>query len=179
MLDGVFECRNHFFDVRRQSATTLDLRPQRDRREQNQGAVQRNGIEIVVEIWPPTAMKSITRPPHSRPTVPPVARPADVRTPLVGEKHVSPAIEALCLALQPPCARGQHCQVGVVSDDHKGIDILRIWFGRHDRAQQGNSTDTGNLPGSRNESSQRVEQLLTVTLGRLVHRPFNSAVEPR
>jgi hypothetical protein len=55
MLDGVFECRNHFFDVRRQLATTLDLGPQRDRRGQNQGAVQRNGIEIVVEVWPPTA----------------------------------------------------------------------------------------------------------------------------
>ena len=89
MLDGVFECRNHFFDVRRQLATTLDLWPQRDRRGQNQGAVQRNGIEIVVEIWPPTAMKGITRLPHSRPTVPPAARSADVRTPLVGEKHVS------------------------------------------------------------------------------------------
>jgi hypothetical protein len=59
-------------------------------------------------------MKGITRPPHSRPTVPPVARPSDVRTPLVDEKHVSPAIEALCLALQPPCTRGQRCQYRVI-----------------------------------------------------------------
>jgi hypothetical protein len=179
MLDGVFECRNHFFDVRRQLATTLDLWPQRDRRGQNQGAVQRNGIEIVVEIWPPTAMKGITRPPHARPTVPPVARPADVRTPFVGEKHVSPAIEALCLALQPPCARGQRCQIGIVGNDHEHIDIFRIGLGRDDRAQHGNSTDTGNLSDSRNESAQRVEELLTVTLGWLVHRRFNPAVEPR
>jgi hypothetical protein len=179
MLDGVFECRNHFFDVRRQLATTLDLWPQRNRRRQNQGTVQRNGIEIVVEIGPSTAMKGITRPPHSRPTVPPVARAPDVRTPLVGEKHVGSAIEALCLALQPPCACGQPCQIGIVGDDHKHIDIFRIWLGRHDRTQHGNSTDAGNLSDSRNESAQRVEQLLTVTLGSLVHRRFNPAVEPR
>jgi hypothetical protein len=48
MLDGVFECRNHFFDVRRQLATTLDLWPQSDRRGQNRGAVQRNGIQMYV-----------------------------------------------------------------------------------------------------------------------------------
>jgi hypothetical protein len=138
MLDGVFECRNYFFDIRRQLATTLDLWPQRDRRGQNQGAVQRYGIEIVVEIWPPTAMKGIARPPHARPTVSPVARPADVRTPLVREKHVRPAIEALGLALQPPCARGQRCQVGIVGNDYKDVDIFRIRLSRHDRAQQGN-----------------------------------------
>jgi hypothetical protein len=81
--------------------------------------------------------------------------------------------------LQPPCARGQRCQIGIVGDNHKHIDILRIWLGRHDRAQHRNSTDTGNLSGSRNESAQRVEQLLTVTRGILVHRRFNPAVAPR
>jgi hypothetical protein len=30
MLDGVFQCRNHFLDIRRQLATTLDPWPQRD-----------------------------------------------------------------------------------------------------------------------------------------------------
>jgi hypothetical protein len=179
MLDGVFECGNHFFDVRRQLAMTLDVGPQRDQRSQNQGAVQRNRIEIVVEVLPPTTMKRITRPPHSRPTVPPVARPTDVRTPLVGEKHVSPAIEALCLALQPACARGQRCKIGIVGNDHEHIDVFRIKLSRDDRAQHGNSTDTGNLSDSRNESAQRVEQLLTVTLGWLVHRRLNPAVEPR
>jgi hypothetical protein len=32
MLDGAFKCCNHFFDVRRQLATTLDIGQQRDRR---------------------------------------------------------------------------------------------------------------------------------------------------
>jgi hypothetical protein len=179
MLDGVFECRNHFFDVRRQLATTLDRWPQRDRGAQNQTTVQRDGIEIVVEIWPPTAMKGITRPPHSRPTVPPAARSSDVRTPLVGEKHVSAAIEALCLALQPPRARGQQCQIGIVGNDHEYVDILRIRRGRDDRAQYGNATNTGHMSSGRDESPQCVEQLLTVTRGRVAHRRFNPAAEPR
>jgi hypothetical protein len=49
MLDGVFECCNNFFDVRRQLVTALDEWPQRDRRGKNQGGVQRDRIEIIVE----------------------------------------------------------------------------------------------------------------------------------
>ena len=64
---------NNFFDVRRQLVTTLDRRPDRDRRRKNQGAVQANCIEIIVKIWPPTAVKRIARPMHSRPAVPPTA----------------------------------------------------------------------------------------------------------
>ena len=179
MLDGVFECRNHFFDVRWQLATTLDVGPQRNGRGQNYGAVQRNRIEIVVEIGPPTAMKGITRPAHSRPTVPPVTGPSDVRTPLVGEKHVCAAIKALCLTLQPTGARSQRRQIRIVGDDYKHVDVFRIGLGCYDRTQHGNSTDTGNLSDGRNESAQRVEQLLTVALGGAVHRRFNPAAEPR
>ena len=93
MLDGVFECRNHFFDVRRQLATTLNLRRQRDRRSQNQSAVQRNGSEIVVEIGPPTERRAShdCRTPGRQSL--PVARPSDVRAPFVGEKHVSPRLK--------------------------------------------------------------------------------------
>ena len=71
---------------------------------------------------------------------------------------------ALCVTLQAPCAPGQRRQIGIVGNDHKHVDIFRIQFGRHDRAQNGNSPDTGNLSDSRNESAQCVEQLLTVTL---------------
>ena len=55
-----------------------------------------------------------------------MARPPDVPTPLVGEKHVSPTIEALNLTLHPPRARGQRRQIGIVGNDHKHIDVLRI-----------------------------------------------------
>ena len=94
-----------------------------------------------------------------------MARPSDVRAPLVGEKHVGAPIEALCVTLQAPCARGQRCQIGIVGDDHKHVDVLGIRLGRHDRAQNGNAPDASNLSDSRNESAQSVEQLLTVTLG--------------
>jgi hypothetical protein len=179
MLDGVFKCRNHFFDVRLQLATTLDVRPQRNRRGHNQRAVQRDRIEIVVEIWPLTAMESITRAPYPRPALPPVARPPDVRASLVGEEHIGATIETLRLTLQPPCAHGQRRQISIVGNDHKYVDVFGIRLGRHDGAQQGNSTDTGNLSSRYNESAQCVEQLLTVTLGNLVHRRFNPAAEPR
>ena len=39
----------------------------------------------------------------------------------------------------------------------------------------GNATDTGNLSGGRNEAAQCVEQLLTVTLGGVVHRTLQSS----
>ena len=107
MLDGVFECRNNFLDVRRQLASALDEWPQCDRWRKNQRAVQRDGAEIIVEKWPATAMKRIARLPHTRPTVPPTTRPSDVDPTLIGEKHVSPSIETLCVPLQAPCGRGQ------------------------------------------------------------------------
>ena len=100
MLDGVFERRKNFFDVRWQLATTLDAWPERDRRRKNQAAVQANRFEIVVQIRPPTAMKGIARLPHARPAVLPVTRSSDVCAAFVGEKHVSTPIEALCVALQ-------------------------------------------------------------------------------
>jgi hypothetical protein len=179
MLDGVFKCRHHFFNVRRQLTTTLDVWPQRDRRGQYQSAIQRDRIEIVVEIRPPTAMKGITRPSHPRPAVPPVARSSDVCAPLVGEKHVCAASETLRLTLQPPCARGQRRQIGIVGNNDKHVDVFGIRLGCHNRAQQGNSTDAGNLSSLHHESAQCVEQLSTVTLGRIVHRRFNPVAKSR
>jgi hypothetical protein len=108
-----------------------------------------------------------------------VARSTDVRPPLVGEKHVGPAIEALCLALKPPCACGQRRQIGIVGNHHQHIDVFRIWFGRHNGAQHGNSTDTSNLSDSHDESAQRLEQLLTVAYRSPIHRCFNPVAEPR
>ena len=100
MLDGVFECRNNFLDVRRQLASALDEWPQCDRWRKNQRAVQRDGAEIIVEKWPATAMKRIARLPYTRPTVPPMTRTADISATLVGEKDVSSSIEALGVSLQ-------------------------------------------------------------------------------
>jgi hypothetical protein len=74
MLDGVFERCNHFFDVRRQLATTLDVWPQRDWRGKHQCTIQANRIEIVVEIRPPTTMKRIARAPHTGPAVLPMSK---------------------------------------------------------------------------------------------------------
>jgi hypothetical protein len=105
-----------------------------------------------------------------------MARPSDVRAPLVGEEHVCATIEALCLTLQPSCARGQRRQISIVGNDHKYVDVFGIRLGRHDRAQQGNSTDTGNLSSRHNESAQGVEQLLTVARC-IVHRRFNPVAE--
>ena len=61
MLDGVFDRRKNFLDVWRQSATTLDAWPQRDRRGANQVAVQANRFEIVVQIRPPAEDVLIVR----------------------------------------------------------------------------------------------------------------------
>jgi hypothetical protein len=101
-------------------------------------------------------MKSITRPPRSSPAVPPATRSSDVCTTLVGQKHVGAAIEAVCLTLQPPCAGGQRHQIGIVGNDHKHVD--RIGLDRHDRAQNGNTMDTGNLSGGRNESARNASR---------------------
>jgi hypothetical protein len=178
MLDGVFECRNNFLDVRRQLAPTLDEWPQRDRRGKNQRAVQRDRIEIIVEKWSATAMKCIARPSHTRSTVPPMARPPDVGATLVGEKHVCASIEALCVPLQAPRGRSQRCQIGVVRHNDQHVDVLWIQFGRHDRAQNGNSPNASNLAGRREESAQSVEQRLAMARCWDVHRlSFNRAME--
>lgn len=174
MLDGVFECRNNFFQVRRQLATTLDMWPDRDRWRVNQRTVQRDCIEIVVEIWPAPAMKGIARLPHARPAVFPTTGPPDVGAPFVGKKHISATIEALGLPLQATCARGKTRQVGVVRDNHQHVDVLRIRLDRHDRAQDGDSADARNLRDRRDKSAEAVEQVLTMTIGGAVHRPQSS-----
>src|SRR6266550_3906739 len=72
MLDGVFERRNNFLDVRRQLAMTLDVRPERDWRRKDQGTVQTNRDEIVVKVWPSTAMQRVARPSYTRSTILPM-----------------------------------------------------------------------------------------------------------
>jgi hypothetical protein len=64
-------------------------------------------------------------------------------------------MEALCPTLQPSCARGQRRQISIVGNDYQDGDVFGIRLGRYDRAQQGNSTDTGNLSGRHHESSRR------------------------
>jgi hypothetical protein len=74
-----------------------------------------------------------------------------------------------------PCNRRAHaarCQIGIVGDDHKDVDIFRIRLGRHNRAQHGNSRDTSSLSDIHNESAQRVEQSVTVPLGSTVHHRY-------
>jgi hypothetical protein len=66
--------------------------------------------------------------------------------------------------LQVPCAGCQRRQVGIVGDHHKHVDVLRIRLDCHDRAQDGNSPDAGNLSNGLHESAQPVKQLLAVTL---------------
>jgi hypothetical protein len=169
MLDGVFERRNNFFEIRRQLATTFDVWPQSDRWGENQGAVQRDRIKIVMEIWPPTAMKRVARPSHAWPAVFPMTGPADIGAPLVGEKHVGAPIDALGVPLQAPRARGQWCEIDIVGYHHQQVDVLRIRLGCHDRTQDVNSPDAPDLSDRRNESAEPVEQVLTLTLGGGVH----------
>jgi len=102
MLDGVFERRNNFLDVRRQLVATCDVRPKGDGWRQDQGAVQTNRVEIVVKVRPPPAMRRVARPSHTGSAVSPVARSSDVRTAFIGKKHVGAPIEALGMALQTP-----------------------------------------------------------------------------
>ncbi len=61
MLDGVFECRNHFFNIRWQFNPTLDDGPHRDRRGLHEGTVQTDGLEIVAKIRSLTAKQPIAR----------------------------------------------------------------------------------------------------------------------
>jgi len=139
MLDGVFERRNNCLDVRRQLAMTLDVRPERDWRRKDQRTIQTNRVEIVVKVWPSTAMKRVARPSYTGSTILPMAGSSDVRTAFIGQKHVGAPIEALRVALQSPRSYRHWSQVGIVGDHDEHIDVLRIWFRRDDRAQDGNA----------------------------------------
>jgi len=179
MLDGVFQRRNNFVDVCGQRAPPLDERPQRDRRRVNQSAVQRDRIEIIVKIRSPATMQRIARPPYSWATVFPKTCPADVRAPLVGEKHIGAPIDALGMALQAPCARGQWRKIRVVSHDDEDVDVLGVRLRGHDRSQEGNASDTGNLLDGRHESAEPAEQMSTLTIRTGVHAVLNRAAAPR
>jgi len=180
MLDGVFECRNHFFNVRWQFDSPLDDRPDGDRRRPNDVRVQVNRLQIVVKIGPSTAMQGIARLANTRTAILPMTRSADVRILLVSKKYIGASIEALRVPLQTSRTRGQPCEVGIVSHDDEYVDVLWIGLGCRDRAENGNSPNAGNLPGRRHESAQPIEQRFAVTLRCGVHRlRFNPAAERR
>ena len=170
MLDGVFKCRNHFFDIRWQFDPTLDDGPHRNRRGLHQGTVQTNGLEIVVKIRSPTTMQRIARSPNARATILPVARSADVRAPFVSEKHVSPAIEALSVSLQSARTPGKGCKVSLVGHDNEHVDVLGVGFGSDDRAQDRYALDTSDLAGRRHESAEPVKERLPVVPLIGIHR---------
>ena len=88
MLDGVFECRNHFFNVRWQFDSPLNERPDGDRRRQNDVRVQVNCLQIVVKIGPSTAMQRVAGLANTRAAILPMTRSADVRTLLVSKKYI-------------------------------------------------------------------------------------------
>ena len=159
MLDGVFECRNHFFNVRWQFDSPLDDRPDGDRRRQNDVRIQVNRLQIVVKIGSSTAMQRIAGLPNTWAAVLPMTRSANVRALLVGKKYIGAAIEALGVPLQTSRTLGQLCEVGIVSNDDEYVDVLRIGFGCRDRAENSNSPNAGNTSGRRHESAQAIEQL--------------------
>jgi hypothetical protein len=129
MLDGVFECRNHFFNVRWQFDSPLDDRPDGDRRRQNDVRVQVNRLQIVVKIGPSTAMQRVAGLANTRAAILPMTRSADVRTLLVSKKYIGASIEALRVPLQTSRTLGQPCEVGIVSHDDEYVDVLdRPWL---------------------------------------------------
>jgi hypothetical protein len=176
----LFECRNHFFNVRWQFDSPLDDRPDGDRRRQNDVCVQVNRLQIVVKIGSSTAMQRIAGLPNAWAAVLPMTRSADVRTLLVGKKYIGASIEALGVPLQTSRTLGQLCEVGIVSHDDEYVDVLRIGFGCRDRADNSNLPNAGNMSDRRHESAQAIEQLFAMTLWWGVHRlRFNPAAERR
>jgi hypothetical protein len=153
VLDGVFERHKDFFDVWRQMAAALDVGPECDWRRKDRVAVQTNGFEIVVQIGPLAAVKRIARLSHAGPAIPPVTHSADVCAALIGEKHVSPPIEALGVPLQTARGRCQRSQVCIVGHDHEHIDVLRIRLGRHHGAQECDSSHASQLSDGHDESA--------------------------
>ena len=170
MLDGVFEGRNHFFNIRRQYNPTLDNGPHRDRRGLHEVTAQPNGLEIVVKIRSPAAMQRIACLPDTWATVFPVARAANVSATFVGQKHVSTAIESLSVPLQAPRTPGERCKVGFISHDNQNIYVLGVGFDGQDRAQNRDAPDAGKLAGRCHESVESVEQQLPLTPLLDVHR---------
>jgi hypothetical protein len=103
---------------------------------------------------------------------------ADVGTPLVGEKHICVAIEALRLPLQPPGAPGQRRQIGIVGDLYKHVDPFGIGLGRHDRtctAIRGTRAICRTAATNRRNASK---QLLTMALGRVRRFEHTTFVSP-
>jgi hypothetical protein len=66
------------------------------------GLTELFNVEIVMKVWPATAMKRVARLPHTGPAVSPMACPPDICPAFIGEKHVGASIEALGVALQSP-----------------------------------------------------------------------------
>ena len=169
MLDGVFEGRNHFFNIRWQYNPTLDNGPHRDRRGLHEVTAQPNGLEIVVKIRSPAAMQRIACLPDTWATVFPVARAANVchvRRP----KTRRTAIESLSVPLQAPRTPGERCKVGFISHDNQNIYVLGVGFDGQDRAQNRDAPDAGKLAGRCHESVESVEQQLPLTPLLDVHR---------
>jgi hypothetical protein len=100
VLDGVLERRDHFVEIWRQPAAALDYRPERHRRCLDEVSAERDIIEVVVKVRPPTAMTGVARLPNARSAILPATRSTDIVAALVREEHVRTAVEALGMALQ-------------------------------------------------------------------------------
>jgi hypothetical protein len=114
VLNGVLKGRNHFVEIRRQYATSLDYWPQCHRRCADEAPAERERINVVVEVGPPSGMPRIAGLPKSWSAILPSARATDIVTALVRQEHVSPSIKALRVPLQAAGARREQGQVRII-----------------------------------------------------------------
>jgi len=94
------------------------------RRLRNDSRRQDDGIQIVVQVWPTTAVTRVAAQPPPGAAFPPGAGATKIPPSRIGEKHVSAGPEALGAALQPTCGSRERNQVRVVGYRDQEVNIL-------------------------------------------------------
>jgi len=153
------ELRYRLFYVQWKPTTTDELGPHRDRRSLNRLIRQSDVFEIVVQVWPSTAVGCVAGRPDPGSTVSPAAHSADVLVSLVRQEHIGTPIELLRPSLQPPGMRSDRSQVCVIGHNEEQVDVLRIRSISHNRTEETDRPHTRNLAGCPEEVPSRFKEL--------------------
>lgn len=104
-------------------------RPDFKRRLLHQTGAEPNIIKIIMQIMPYSTVPRITGRTKLWSTPTPMTNTSNVHPRWIGEENVGSLILPLCYSFQPPGCSCQCCQIRVIINRNKDINIFRISFG--------------------------------------------------
>lgn len=146
------------FDILRQRYAAYNLWPKLKRWRNDQGLINRDLVQVVVQKGAAPTMPRVARHADSRTAVAPMTGAADVISGQISEKDVCALIPTLGATLQFSACGRQRSEIGIGVDRDQQVGIFRIVLVFRQRADKRNASDAREGVRALHETQYLMEQ---------------------